>query len=192
MVSIDRESHLSGSIHDKGVMILESFLRDRFAERRPLSLAASVVFEQSYGQVEGDSASLAELLAILSRIGEFELRQDLAVTGSVNQRGEVQAVGAVTEKIEGFFDCCRAKGLTGEQGVLFPDTNLDHLVLRDDVVEALEQGRFHLYPVASVDEALEAITGCAAGTPYEPDTLNQMVDRRLEELAGRMKEFIRP
>jgi predicted ATP-dependent protease len=174
------------------VLILQSFLRDRFAHHRPLSLMASVVFEQSYGYVEGDSASLAELLAILSRIGNFELRQDLAVTGSVNQRGEVQAVGGVNEKIEGFFDCCRVKGLAGAQGVVFPASNVDHLVLRDDVVEAVAEGRFHLHPVSTVDEALEALTGCAAGSPLEPDTLNHAVDRALEALAQRLKDYARP
>jgi ATP-dependent Lon protease len=134
VVNIEREAKLSGSTHDKGMLILEGFLRDRFARSRPLSLVASVAFEQSYGSVDGDSASLAELLAILSRIGGFALRQDLAVTGSVNQAGEVQAVGGVNEKIEGFFHCCRDKGCQGEQGVVIPYSNIEHLVLSSDVV----------------------------------------------------------
>lgn len=189
VTSIDRETKLSGATHDKGVLILEGFLRDRFARGRPLSLSASIVFEQSYAHVEGDSASLAELLAILSRVGGFPLRQDLAVTGSVNQQGEVQAIGGINEKVEGFYDCCRARRLSGEQGVVFPATNVEHLVLREDVAEAVEAGRFHLHPVASVDEALEVFTGCAAGAPDQPDTLNFAVDQALEDLARRLKEF---
>ncbi len=191
VVSVDRETKLSGPLHDKGVLILQGFLRDRFARTRPLSLAASVAFEQSYGQVEGDSASLAELLALLSSIAQFPLRQDLAVTGSVNQAGDVQAVGGVTEKIEGFFDCCRARGLTGAQGVVFPAANVDHLLVREDVVEALENGRFHLYPVATVDQALTLMTGLPAGSVVEEDTLNFAVDRALETLSLRLREFAR-
>jgi predicted ATP-dependent protease len=192
VVSVDRETKLSGAIHDKGVLILEGYLRDRFASRRPLSLVASLAFEQSYGTVEGDSASLAELLAILSRIGEFELRQDLAVTGSVNQLGEVQAVGGVNEKIEGFHDCCRATALSGAQGVVFPAANAEHLVLRDDVADAVAAGRFHLHPVSSVDEALEALSGFAAGSPDDPDTLHGRIDARLEDLAEQLREFAKP
>jgi ATP-dependent Lon protease len=189
VVSIDHETELTGATHDKGVLILESFLRDRFARTRPLSLQASIVFEQSYGWVEGDSASLAELLAILSRIGDFELRQDLAVTGSVNQRGEVQAIGGIDAKIEGFFDCCGVKGLTGQQGVVFPRANVEHLVLRGDVADAVAGGRFHLYPVESVDQALEILSGFAAGSPLEPETLNGAVDVALEDLAQRLRDF---
>jgi ATP-dependent Lon protease len=191
VVSVDRETELSGPTHDKGVLILQGFLRDRFARTRPLSLAAAVAFEQSYGQVEGDSASLAELLAILSSIAQFPLRQDLAVTGSVNQAGEVQAVGGVNEKVEGFFDCCRARGLTGEQGVVLPTANEEHLLLRDDVVEALEQGRFHLYPVANADEALAVFTGRRAGSVVEEGTLNFEIDRALETLSQRLLDFSR-
>jgi ATP-dependent Lon protease len=192
VVSLDRETKLSGASHDKGVLILSSFLRDRFAGRRPLSLQASIVFEQSYGHVEGDSASLAELLAILSRIGGFELRQDLAVTGSVNQRGEVQAVGGVNEKIEGMFDCCGAVGTTGEQGVVFPAANCDHLILREDVEQAVARGEFQLYPVRNVDEALEVMSGFAAGSPVEPDTLNFVVDHALGEIAERLRGYTKP
>jgi predicted ATP-dependent protease len=192
VVSIDRETELSGATHDKGVMILEGFLRDRFAHGRPLSLTASVTFEQSYAHVEGDSASLAELLAILSRVGDFALRQDLAVTGSVNQLGEVQAIGGINEKIEGFFDCCCVKGVSPHQGVVFPVANVQHLALREDVVEAIEAGRFHLHPVGTVDEALELFTGRAAGAVDEADTLNFAVDRALEDLARSMAEFARP
>jgi predicted ATP-dependent protease len=191
VVSIDRETKLSGPTHDKGVLILQGFLRDRFARTRPLSLAASVAFEQSYGQVEGDSASLAELLAILSNIAQFPLRQDFAVTGSVNQAGEVQAVGGVNEKIEGFFDCCRARGLSGEQGVLFPAANQEHLILREDVVEALGEGRFHLYPISTVDEALTLLTGRRAGSVVEEGSLNFEIDCVLENLSRQLREFAR-
>jgi ATP-dependent Lon protease len=189
VVSIDRETKLSGALHDKGVLILEGFLRDRFARGRPLSLVASVVFEQSYGHVEGDSASLAELLAILSRLGGFPLRQDRAVTGSVNQLGEVQAIGGINEKIEGFFDCCRVLGAEGEHGVVFPAANVQHLVLREDVIEAMEKGEFLLLPVRSVEEALEALTGARAGSSLEEGSLYHQVDRALEALVTQMKSF---
>jgi predicted ATP-dependent protease len=182
VLSIDRETQLSGALHDKGVMILEGFLRRRFARTRPLSLVASVVFEQSYAHVEGDSASLAELLAILSELGRFGLRQDLAVTGSVNQAGEVQAIGGINEKVEGFYDCCAASGLSGSQGVVFPAANVENLVLRDDVSEALGRGRFHLYPVRTVEEALELFTGRSPGSPGEPGSLFFDVDKALDQL----------
>lgn len=191
IVSVDRETKLSGPTHDKGVLILQGFLRDRFARQRPLSLAAFVAFEQSYAQVEGDSASLAELLALLSSIARFGLRQDLAVTGSVNQAGEVQAVGGVNEKIEGFFDCCSTRTLTGTQGVVLPAANEEHLLLRDDVLEALEQERFHLYPVSTVDEALGVLTGRRAGSVVEAGTLNFEIDSALEVLSRRLLEFAR-
>jgi len=182
VLSIDRETQLSGALHDKGVMILEGFLRRRFARSRPLSLVASVVFEQSYGHVEGDSASLAELLAILSELGRFALRQDLAVTGSVNQAGEVQAIGGINEKIEGFYDCCSAAGRTGSQGVVFPASNVENLVLRDDVTDALARGSFHVYPVATVEDALALFTGREPGSPTEPGTLFFDVDKALDQL----------
>jgi ATP-dependent Lon protease len=190
VISVEREVKLSEATHDKGVLILEGFLRDRFGRGRPLSLLASVAFEQAYGEIAGDSASLAELCAILSSVGGFPLRQDLAVTGSVNQRGEVQAVGGLNEKVEGFFDCCSATGLTGAQGVIIPAANEESLALRDDVVEALERGRFRILPVRTVDEALEALTGVAAGAPDAPDTLYARVDAALAELAARAAEFM--
>jgi predicted ATP-dependent protease len=189
VVNIEREAKLSGSTHDKGVLILEGFLRERFARGRPLSLVCSLAFEQSYGPVEGDSASLAELLAILSCIGGFPVRQDLAVTGSVDQAGHVQAVGGVSEKVEGFFHCCRAKGLTGRQGVIVPAANVENLVLADEAIDAIESKTFRVLPVATVDEALEALTGLVAGAPDEPDTLYQGVDRALGEMARRLASF---
>jgi ATP-dependent Lon protease len=188
VVNIEREAKLSGSTHDKAVLLLEGFLRDRFARRRPLSLSASIAFEQSYGFIEGDSASLAELLALLSRIGDFELRQDLAVTGSLNQAGEVQAVGGLSEKIEAFFDICCRQHLTGDQGVVIPAANLENLVLRDDVLEAMEAERFHVIPVRTVDEALEALTGYRAGDPFEAETLNHRIDQVLDQMAKTLAE----
>ena len=155
LIDIEREARLSGPIHTKGVLILTSFLAARYARALPLSLTASLVFEQSYGPVEGDSASLAELCALLSALSGVPIRQSLAVTGSVNQFGRVQAIGGVNEKIEGFFDICAAKGLSGEQGVVIPAANIVHLMLREDVVAACAEGRFRIWPVADVDEAIE-------------------------------------
>ncbi|HTY19743.1 MAG TPA: ATP-binding protein [Myxococcota bacterium] len=189
VLSVEREVELSEATHDKGVLILQGFLRDRFAHARPLSLVASLAFEQSYGAIAGDSASLAELCAILSRIGGFPLRQDLGVTGSVNQHGEVQAVGGLDEKIEGFFDCCRLRGLTGRQGVIMPAANVENLALREDVVEAIERREFQVLPVRTVEEALEALTGVAAGAPDERDTLLALVDAALAGFAQRLAEF---
>ncbi len=147
IINIERESNLSGRFHDKGVQIISGYLRRTFAQDKPLSLSASVCFEQSYSGVDGDSASSTEIYALLSALAELPIRQDLAVTGSVNQQGDVQPIGGVNQKIEGFYDVCRLKGLTGKQGVLIPAENTDDLMLRDEVIEAVAQGRFHIYPV---------------------------------------------
>ena len=163
VVDIEREVELGGPIHSKGVLILSGFLAGRYAVDTPMSLFASLVFEQSYGGVEGDSASSAELYAILSALSELPLRQDLAVTGSVNQHGEIQAIGGVNEKIEGFFDICRARGLTGTQGVLIPKANVQHLMLRRDVIDACAEGKFAIYPVTTIDEGISLLTGAPAG-----------------------------
>lgn len=163
LVDIERETELGGAIHSKGVLILSAFLASRYARHQPLSLSASLVFEQSYSPVEGDSASLAELCALLSALAQVPIRQSFAVTGSVNQFGEVQAIGGVNEKIEGFFDLCAIRGLTGEQGVVVPAASVRHLMLRDDVVEAARAGRFHVYAASTVDEAMEVLTGLPAG-----------------------------
>jgi lon-related putative ATP-dependent protease len=184
LVDIQREAKLGGSIHSKGVLILSSFLSSRFAAEQPLSLTASLVFEQTYGQVEGDSASVAELCALLSSLANVPIRQSLAVTGSVDQFGRVQAIGAVNEKIEGYFDICNKRGLTGSQGVLIPSANVAHLMLRSDVVDAAAAGRFHIFAVKTVDDALELLTGMAAGAfdaeGYLPeDSLNGRVAQRL-------------
>jgi ATP-dependent Lon protease len=189
IVNIERESKLSGNIHDKGVLILAGFMRNRFGQNQPLALSASLCFEQSYGGVEGDSASSTELYALLSRLADIALRQDIAVTGSVNQWGEVQAIGGVNEKIEGFYDVCRVVGLTGKQGVLIPASNVRHLILRSDVVKAVADGKFHIYPVKTIDEGIAILTSVFPhGKPAE-DIINDTVAKRLKELAVGLKEF---
>jgi predicted ATP-dependent protease len=186
IVNIERESHLSGSIHDKGVLILAGYLRNRFGQKQPLALSASLCFEQSYSGVEGDSASSTELYALLSSLAGIPLRQDIAVTGSVNQWGEVQAIGGVNEKIEGFYEVCRAAGLTGTQGVMIPESNVRHLVLRGDVIEAVAVGSFHIYPVKTIDEGIALLSGKAANGE---GSVNSAVDARLKELALGLKRF---
>jgi predicted ATP-dependent protease len=189
IVNIERESKLSGNIHDKGMLILAGFMRNRFGQNQPLALSASLCFEQSYGGVEGDSASSTELYALLSRLANIPLRQDIAVTGSVNQWGEVQAIGGVNEKIEGFYDVCRVVGFTGKQGVLIPASNVRHLILRSDVVKAVADGKFHIYPVKTSDEGIAILTGVfPRGKPGE-ETINDAVAKRLKELAVGLKEF---
>ena len=198
VVNIEREVDLSGPLHSKGVLILAGLLGARYTRETPLALSASLVFEQSYGGVDGDSASSTELYALLSAIVDIPLKQSLAVTGSVNQHGEVQAIGGANEKIEGFFDVCRARGLSGEQGVLIPASNVKHLMLRRDVVEAVAAGEFHIYPVAHVDEGIEILTGIPAGErtgtngEFPPDSVNGRVERRLAEMARAARDFARP
>lgn len=193
LIDIEREVKLGGAIHSKGVMILSGFLGARYAAERPLSLSASLVFEQTYGGVEGDSASSAELYALLSAISGLPIKQSLAVTGSINQHGEVQPIGGVNEKIEGFFDVCNSRGLTGEQGVLIPASNVKHLMLRKDVVDAVGRGEFHVYPVRDVDEGIELLTGVSAGEQdeegnYPEESVNGRVERRLQELTEKQKQ----
>jgi lon-related putative ATP-dependent protease len=188
VIDIEREVELGGPIHSKGVLILSGLLAGRYALDVPLSLGATLVFEQSYGGVEGDSASCAELYALLSAIADLPLRQDLAVTGSVNQMGQVQAIGGVNEKIEGFFDLCAARGLTGTQGVLIPAANVQHLMLRSDVIEACAANRFAVYPVSHVDEAIALLTGTPAGErgadgAFAPGSVNARVEERLRAFA---------
>ncbi len=191
LVDIQREVKLGGSIHSKGVLILSSFLASRYAAEQPLSLAASLTFEQTYGQVEGDSASVAELCAILSSLANAPIRQSLAVTGSVDQFGRVQAIGAVNDKIEGYFDICNQRGLTGKQGVLIPASNVAHLMLRGDVVEAAAAGRFHIYAVETVDQALELLTGIPVGTTATEGSLDQRVAQRLQHLGELRRKYAR-
>ena len=194
VVDIEREVELGGPIHSKGVLILAGFLGARYAPDRPFTLSASLVFEQSYSGVEGDSASSAELYALLSALSGLPVRQSLAVTGSVNQLGQVQAIGGVDEKIEGFFDVCRARGLTGDQGVVIPASNVRHLMLREDVVEAARAGKFGVYAVETVDDGIELLTGTPAGAPgpdgqYPAGTVNGRVAARLAELAEKARAF---
>jgi lon-related putative ATP-dependent protease len=195
VIDIQREADLGGSIHSKGVMILSQFLAARFSGNRPHSLAASLAFEQTYARVDGDSASLAELCALLSSLAGLPIRQSLAVTGSVNQLGEVQAIGAVNEKIEGFFDICAARGLTGAEGVIIPAANVEHLMLDERVVAAAADGRFGVYAVRHVDEAIALLTGAPAGEPEfttagPQHTVNGRVSARLQELAALRREEV--
>lgn len=194
VIDIEREVDMGGPIHSKGVLILSGFLGERYAAERPLSLRATIVFEQSYGGVEGDSASSAELYALLSALSGIPAKQSLAVTGSINQRGQVQVIGGVNEKIEGFFDLCKARGLTGEQGVLIPAGNVRNLMLREDIREAARRGQFHIYPISSVDEGLTILTGTDAGEPNEagefpPDSINGLVVARLTTFTEKQREY---
>ena len=188
VMDIEREVKLGGPIHSKGVLILSGYLGARYAGDHPLSLQASLVFEQSYGGVDGDSASSAELYALLSAISRKPLKQSLAVTGSVDQHGRVQAIGAVNEKIEGFFDLCQERGLNGEQGVLIPASNAQQLMLRKEVVEAVRDGQFHIFPVDHIDQGIELLTGIPAGEADEKGTfpegtINALVQDRLRDFA---------
>ena len=185
-VDIEREIEMSGPIHTKGVLILQALLSNRFAKRKPLSLSASIVFEQSYGGVDGDSASSTEYYCLLSAIAELPIKQSIAVTGSINQFGEIQPIGGVNEKIEGFFEVCKYNGLNGKQGVIIPRTNIGNLMLKEEIVEAVENGMFHIYAVDSVDDGIEILTGIKAGKPdkngnYPKGTVNYLVAKNLEE-----------
>jgi predicted ATP-dependent protease len=196
VIDIEREVELGGPIHSKGVLILSGFLAGRYVPDKPLSLSASLVFEQSYAGVEGDSASSAELYALLSALAEVPIKQSIAVTGSVNQHGEIQAIGGVNEKIEGFFDICKTRGLTGDQGVLIPAANLKHLMLRREVIDAAAAGKFHLYAVETIDEGIEILTGLPAGRRNEqgkfPEgSINQKVEQQLIEFAEQARAFCR-
>ena len=194
LINIEREANLSGRFHDKGVHIIAGYLRSCFAQNKPLSLAASICFEQSYSGVDGDSASSTEVYALVSALSGLPLRQDIAVTGSMNQQGDIQAIGGVNEKIEGFFDVCRIKGLTGTQGVLMPESNVEDLMLREDILDSVASGKFHIWPVMNIEQGIEILTGAAAGRKngdgtFEKDTVFAMIDDRLSEMAKMMKEF---
>jgi lon-related putative ATP-dependent protease len=194
IIDIERQAQLGGPTHTKGVLILGGFLANRYAQDKPLSLAAKLVFEQSYGGVDGDSASSTELYAILSALSGLPIRQSLAVTGSVNQNGEVQAIGGVNEKLEGFFEVCKAKGLTGQQGAMIPASNVQNLMLKEELVEAAKAGKFTIYPVRTVDEGIEVLTGVPAGEPqddgsYREGTINYLVNKRLQEMAETVRDF---
>ena len=194
IINIEREAELSGRIHNKGVLIISGYLRHKFAQNKPLTVSASLCFEQSYSGVEGDSASSTEIYALLSALSDLPLRQDIAVTGSVNQKGEIQPIGGVNYKIEGFFRVCRAKGLTGSQGVIIPRQNVRDLMLDKDVVEAVKKGTFSIYPVETVDQGIEILTGIPAGHrkddgSYDPDTVCGLVDKKLETFARTWKAY---
>jgi ATP-dependent Lon protease len=194
IINIEREADLSGSTHNKGMLILSGYLRKRYAQDKPLSMSASIAFEQSYSGVDGDSASSTEIYALLSSLSEVPIRQSIAVTGSVNQKGEVQAIGGVNAKIEGFYTCCKKLGLTGRQGVLIPESNVKDLMLRKEVVEAVKQGKFRVFAVKTVDEGIEILTGRQAGAPgpdgsYPEGSINALVNQKLQTLAAGLKEF---
>lgn len=194
VINIERESDLSGRTHNKGVLILGGYLRGKYAQDKPFSLSASLAFEQAYSGVDGDSASSTEVYAILSSLSKLPLRQDIAVTGSLNQKGQIQPIGGVNEKIEGFFDVCKARRLTGTQGVIIPHQNVSNLMLRKDVVEAVRNGLFHVYPVKTIDQGIEILTGVKAGRRKKDGTLEEgtvhfLVDQELHRLAASWKTF---
>ena len=194
LINIEREANLSGRFHDKGMHIIAGYLRSKFAQDKPLSLAASICFEQSYSGVDGDSASSTEIYALASALSGLPLRQDIAVTGSINQQGDIQAIGGVNEKIEGFFDVCRIKGLTGTQGVMMPESNVEDLMLREDILEAVAAGKFHIWPVAKVEQGIEILTGKMAGQrngdrKFDAGTVFALIDERLRDMAKTLKEF---
>jgi len=197
VINIERESQLSGRIHDKGVLILSGYMGWKYAQEHPLSLSASLCFEQSYEGVEGDSASSTELYALLSSLSGVPIRQNIAITGSVNQKGEIQPIGGVNQKIEGFFQVCQAKGLNGNQGVMIPRQNLKNLMLRPEVVDAVREGKFHIYAVSTIDEGIEVLTGVDAGERKEDGTypggsINCKVDKQLKEMATKLRQFYGP
>src|SRR5437016_5695810 len=194
LINIEREASLSGRFHAKGMHIIAGYLRSQFAQDKPLSLAASICFEQSYSGVDGDSASSTEIYALASALSGLPLRQDIAVTGSINQQGDIQAIGGVNEKIEGYFDVCRIKGLTGTQGVMIPEANVEDLMLREDVLDAVASGKFHVWPVAKLEQGIETLTSVSAGSrngagKFEAGTVFALVDERLRKMAKTLKEF---
>ncbi len=192
VIDIEREAKLSGRIYNKGVLILSGYLGGTYAQDKPLSLSASLAFEQSYGDIEGDSASAAELIALISGIAEVPIKQNIAITGSINQKGEIQPIGGVNEKVEGFFAVCKNRGLTGDQGVIVPQVNVKNLMLKKEVIEAVKEGKFHVYAVKNVNEAIELLTGIPAGErrtewTYPEGTVNYLVDKRLKEMSKKLK-----
>jgi lon-related putative ATP-dependent protease len=197
VINIEREADMSGRTHNKGVLILGGYLRGKYAQNKPFSLSASLAFEQSYGGVDGDSASSSEVYAILSSLSKLPLRQDIAVTGSLNQKGEIQPIGGVNEKIEGFYEVCKAKGLTGGQGVIIPQKNVKNLILRQEVIDSVSEGKFHIYPVKTIDEGIAILTGIQAGKvqkdgTFSEGTVNYLVDQELQRLATSWKTFSTP
>jgi predicted ATP-dependent protease len=194
LIDVQREVAMSGPIHGKGVMIIAGYLASKFARDKPLTLSARIVFEQNYEGVEGDSASSTELYALLSALSGVPINQHFAVTGSVNQNGEVQPIGGVNEKIEGYFEVCKARGLDGHHGVVIPQSNVRNLMLKQEVLEAVKAGNFHIYPVSTIEEGIEILTGKPAGKQlpsggYEENTVYGLVDRHLRDMAETVKRF---
>ena len=194
IVNIEREADMSGRTHDKGVMILSGYLGRTFAQHAPLGISISLTFEQSYGPIDGDSASSTELYVILSSLADLPIQQGIAVTGSVNQKGEIQAIGGVNQKIEGYFDVCRQKGLTGSQGVMIPKANLKNLMLKNEVLDAVHKQKFHIYQVANVTEGIEILTGLPAGIAdeaggYPPETVYGRIQKKLKTFLERAREL---
>jgi predicted ATP-dependent protease len=194
IIDIQRETEMGGPIHSKGVMILNGYLTGMYAQDKPLVLSATIAFEQLYEGVEGDSASSTELYTLLSSLANLPIRQEIAVTGSVNQRGEVQPIGGVNRKIEGFFEVCKAKGLNGSQGVMIPHQNVRHLMLKDEVIQAVRDGKFSIWPVKTIDEGIEILTGVPAGERgedgnYPEGTVHYLVNKKLQGMADSVKDF---
>ena len=194
LIDVQREVNMSGPIHGKGVMIIAGYLTSKFARDKPLTLSARIVFEQNYEGVEGDSASSTELYALISSLSGVPIKQNFAVTGSVNQRGEVQPIGGANEKIEGYFEICKTRGLNGQHGVLIPENNVRNLMLKKEVIDAVKAGKFHIYPVKAIEEGIEILTGVPAGKQladgsFEKDSIYDRVDRRLREMAETTKRF---
>jgi len=195
LINIEREADLSGKTHNKGVLIIEGYLRRKYAQDKPLAMTSSICFEQSYSGVDGDSASSTEIYAILSSLADLPLRQDLAVTGSVNQKGEIQPIGGVNDKIEGFFDICRIKGLTGRQGVIIPRLNKKDLMLKQCVIDAIKKKKFHIYAIGTIEEGIELLSGVRAGKrlrngKFETDSVNYRVDHKLNQFAEQIKYYL--
>jgi predicted ATP-dependent protease len=193
IVNIEREVMMSGTSHSKGVLILTAYMGEKFAQDTPLSLSASLCFEQMYSGVDGDSASSTELYALLSRLSDVPIKQTLAVTGSVNQKGEIQPIGGLTDKIEGFFNICKLRGLTGEQGIVMPYQNIKNLNLSDEVIDAVKEGKFHIYPIKTIDEGIELLTGVPAGKrnkagEFPAGTVNYLVYEKLKKYAQIAKD----
>ena len=194
IIDIERESKMGGAIHTKGVMILSGYLMNMYAQNKPLSLSARLVFEQSYSGVDGDSASSTELYCLLSALSGLPINQGIAVTGSVNQKGEIQAIGGVNEKIEGFYEVCKVKGFTGSQGVMIPASNTKNLMLKEELVKSVEEGKFNIWAVKTIDEGIEILTGVKAGKrltsgEFEDKSVHTLVDQRLKKLALTYKEY---
>jgi predicted ATP-dependent protease len=192
IINVEREAGLSGNTHNKGMLIITGYFREKFGKRFPLSFTASLVFEQGYGRIDGDSASVTEICALLSAISEIPIKQSFAITGSVNQKGDIQPIGGVNEKIEGFFDLCKERGLDKKQGVIIPIQNVKDLMLKDEVVDAVKQKLFNIFAIKTVDEAIELLTGVKAGRlqkncRYQPHTVYGEVEKHLREMKMRLK-----